>query len=205
MSDPFSSPLKRGAVESILGTQSVTIATRDAIRARLERRAGPPLVLDDEALTTLRAVCDRLIPQADSDRRVDLAARLDQSLAEGAGDGWRFDDLPTDGVVVALGMKGVDQSAQARFSSSFAALSPDRQDAVLAAVQDGSAIGEIWRALSSKRVFEELLGQLATLYYAHPYAQEAIGFIGIADAGGFHALGLNVRDPIEEAVSDALL
>ena len=198
-------PLKRGAIEVVIETTKVSHATRDALNARLAWRAGAEPALGEQALATLRAVCDRLIPQGQGRAPVDLAGRLDAALASGPGDGWRHDDLPPDREAVAVGLRGIEETAAAMFQRAFAELPPEWRDAVLARVQDGSAPGRVWATMPPKRFFEELLGQLATLYYAHPAAQEAIGFIGMADAEGFQAIGLNRRDPIEDMASDAPL
>ncbi len=205
MNASTTAPLKRGAIEAALTTPLVTDATREALRSRLDWMAPPKRVLSTAAFATLQAVCERLIPQAPDCEPIDLASRLDASLAEGRGDGWRFDDLPPDAEAIELGLVGIEQAARAMFDQAFIALSPEDEDRVLAKVQDGSAPGVVWATVPPKRVFEELLGQLATLFYAHPRAQEAIGYIGMADAEGFWALGLNQRDLVENEASDAPL
>ena len=187
-----------------MATALVTDATREALRARLDWRAPRKRWLSDDAFATLQAVCERLVPQASS-HPIDLAGRLDASLAEGRGDGWRFDDLPPDAEALERGLTGIEQTAQAMFARAFTSLAPEARDRVLTTVQDGSAPGEVWATLPPRRLFEELLGQLATLFYAQPRAQEAIGFIGMADAEGLWAMGLNRRDPVEDKASDAPL
>ena len=198
-------PLKPGAIEVVIETTRVSDATRDALRARLKWRRRTPSALGEEASATLRAVCDRLIPQGDTGEIVDLTGRLDARLAAGPGDGWRYDVLPPDREAITLGLRGIEQTAAAMFRRTFTRLPPEWRDAVLEKVQAGSAPGEVWTTMPSRRFFEELLGQLATLYYAHPAAQETIGFIGMADVEGFQAIGLNRRDPIEDMASDAPL
>ena len=206
MQNDKTAPLKPGAIERVLATDQVTPATRRAIAARL---AGPgggaPQCFDALSFATLAAICDRLIPQDDDARRIDLAAGLDAKLAQGIGDGWRYDALPADKEAMTRGVAGVDETARNQFGSGFIHLQPADQDAVLKAVQQGSAKGEIWATLPSPRFFEELLSQVTELYYSHPFAQERIGYIGMADAEGFHALDLNTRDPVEQEASLAPL
>ncbi len=199
-------PLKRGAIEHLLDTDHVTAPTRRALAARLSwAPQSGPLCFDPAAFATLEAVCGRLVPQPDPSRRVALAARLDERLAAGGGDGWRYDVLPPDRVATVQGVVGLEQTAKALFEAPFVALPSERQDRVLAAVQAGDPPGEVWRTLNAHWFFIDLLAQVTELYYAHPYAQEAIGFAGMADAQGFQALGLNRRDPVEDEASLAPL
>ena len=66
---------------------------------------------------------------------------------------------------------------------AFAALAPDRQDALLTAVQAGAPPGAAW-PFSPTRWFAELLAGLAELAYADPRVQLSIGYQGMADADG---------------------
>jgi hypothetical protein len=45
--------------------------------------------------------------------------------------------------------------------------------------------------------FEELLALVVDVYYAHPLASEEIGYIGMADAHGWQAIGLDQRETHE--------
>ena len=200
-----SSALKPGAIGVLLETTRVSGATREALKVRLAWRADTRSGLGKQALATLQAVCLRLITQGDAKQPVDLAGRLDEALTAKSGNGWRYADLPPDREAIALGLLGVEETAAALFKRPFTELPAEWRDTVLTSIQNGSAPGPIWKTMPSGRFFEELLGQLATLYYAHPAAQEAIGFIGMADVEGFQAIGLNRRDPIEDMASDAPL
>ena len=106
MHDDNTAPLKPGAIERVLTTDRVTPATRRAIAARL---AGPgqskPRCFDAESFVTLAAICERLIPQESGARRIDLGARLDAKLADGVGDGWRYDALPADREAMTRGVQ----------------------------------------------------------------------------------------------------
>ncbi len=199
-----SQSLKPGAIAAVLNTDHVTEATRAALKTRLAwSPPAEPKCFGPEDFAVLTAVCERLVPQPHPDRQVALAARLDERLAGGVGDGWRYDALPPDRIAIAQGIMGIDQTARALLHNGFCDLSPTEQDQVLCAVQQGSPPGEVWKTLDAKRFFEDLLAQVCELYYSHPYAQERIGYIGMADAQGFHALGLNRRDPVENEAYDA--
>lgn len=181
----------RGSVRDLIGTDLVTPPTRAVLRARLEPRApAPPRFFDAGSYATLRSACARLVPQPDAEQPVDLARLVDDRLADGAGDGWRYADLPPDADAYRRGLAGLDESAEAAFGASFGALDGARQDEVLRAVQRGTAPGPTWRSLPAARFFEELLAELVECYYSDPLAQEDIGYAGMADARGWEAVGL---------------
>jgi choline dehydrogenase-like flavoprotein len=165
-----------------------------------ERLAQPaessPRFFDDHAYETLRAVCVRLFPKCLA-YKINLAGCIDSRLFEGTSDGWRYDAMPSDGEAYRRGLQGLDQSAHYLFQRDFAALSADRQDAVLRAVQSGAPSGEVWQTLPASRFFEELLAEAASFYYSHPLAQEEIGYGGMADGFGWQRIGLNEREDWE--------
>ncbi|WP_240731526.1 gluconate 2-dehydrogenase subunit 3 family protein [Hymenobacter radiodurans] len=101
-----------------------------------------------------------------------------------------------------MGLGGINQAAESLFQQEFRALTPDEQASVLELVQVGEAPGEAWQTVPAVRFFEEMLAELTELYYAHPLAQEEIGYVGMADAPGWTRLGLNELEPREpEAIS----
>lgn len=197
MHEPIYPP---GTVRALIDSDLVTAPTRSALRARLGKpAAATPRFFDHHAFHTLQAVCARLIPQPERPQPVDLAGLLDARLADGASDGWRYAEMPREAVMHAHGLMGFDQTAQAGFGLAYVALSGAPQDTVLSAVQSGEAEGAVWALMNPARYFEELLAQLADIYYAHPLALEAIGYAGMADARGWHAIGLDERDAYEPA------
>jgi hypothetical protein len=42
--------------------------------------------------------------------------------------------------------------------------------------------------------FEELLVEASEIYFAHPLAQQAMGYLGMADAQGWTATGLDEEE-----------
>ncbi len=184
-----------GTVRAVLGTDLVTPATRAALTARLAPSAPFAPVLDVATIAVLEAVCARLVPQPDRAVPVDIAGDLHRKLAAGAGNGWRFDALPDDVTAMATGLAAIDARAAAMFGRRFAALGAADADAVLAAVQAGTAPG--WTGPEPKQFFEELLAGVAESYYSHPLAQEEIGYLGMADADGWADVGFGARAPHE--------
>ena len=191
-----------GSVRALLATDLVREPTRAALQARLDRPpAERPRSLPERAFPTLRAVCARLVPQPE--RRevgIDLAGAIDAKL--GKGNGWRYAAMPPDGDALRRGLSGVDETARALFGQGFDALDSANQDEVLAAIQAGRPPGATWESLPARRFFEEVLTMAVEAYYAHPLAQEEIGYAGMADAVTWTGIGLGQREA-HEPVADA--
>ena len=195
-----------GTVRALLATNLVTEATRTALQERLDALAYEPQFLEPATYDLLRAVAACLFPQPDRpDSPIELAPGVDQRLAAGHSDGWRYDVMPPDREAYRLGLGGINQAAESLFQQKFRALTLDEQAQVLQLVQEGKAPGEAWDIVPAERFFEEMLAELTELYYAHPLAQEEIGYVGMADAPGWTRLGLNELEPREpEAISPQL-
>ena len=189
----------RGTVRALLPTEHVSAATRAAVQGRLDAPAAyAPQFLAPETYALLAAVAGRLLPQPDRpEAPIALAPAVDQRLAEGRADGWRYDALPPDREAYRLGLGGIQEIAQALFQADFTALHSEQQDAVLHALASGHPPGATWVTLDAGRFFEELLAELTETYYAHPLAQEEIGYVGLADLPAWTKIGLNEREDRE--------
>ena len=186
----------------LLPTAYVSAATRAALAHRLaetERAATyVPRLLAPATYRLLEAVAARLLPQPERPVPIPLAMVIDQRLAEGRADGWRYDALPPDREAYRLGLGGVQQIAQALFGADFEQLASEKQDEVIGALAAGNPPGEVWQTMPADRFFEELLAELTETYYAHPWAQDEIGYVGYADLPGWTHIGLNQKDPREQ-------
>ncbi|MDO7850225.1 gluconate 2-dehydrogenase subunit 3 family protein [Hymenobacter convexus] len=193
-----------GTVRALLCTSHISEATRAALQARLDAPAAyVPQLLAPEAYALLEAVAARLFPQPDrADAPIPLAPAVDQRLAEGRADGWRYDALPPDREAYRLGLGGIQEIAQALFQADFIALDARQQDAVLQALADGRPPGATWATLDAGRFFEELLAELTETYYAHPLAQEEIGYVGMADLPAWTKIGLNEKEDREVVMGE---
>jgi hypothetical protein len=181
-------------VRALLLTDYVTAPTREALLARLVKApVTHPRFFTPVEFATLQAACARLIPQEDRSPPIDLAGAIDTRLATAKGNGWRYATMPPDDVAFKRGLAGLDEAADALFGSPLTDLDGPSQDAVLAQVQGDKAPGDTWRSLPAGRFFEELLAEATEFYYAHPLAQEEIGYVGMADAQGWSAIGLGER------------
>ena len=188
-----------GTVRALLSTEHVSAATRAAVQGRLDAPATyAPQLLAPETYALLEAVAARLLPQPDRpDQPIALAPTIDQRLAEGRADGWRYDALPPDRETYRLGLGGIQEIAQSLFKADFLQLQSEQQDAVLQALAEDRPPGQTWETLDAGRFFEELLAELTETYYAHPLAQEEIGYVGLADLPNWTKIGLNEREDRE--------
>jgi gluconate 2-dehydrogenase gamma chain len=192
-----------GTVRALLDTPHVSEATRAAVQARLDAPAAyAPQFLAPETYALLEAVAARLFPQPDRPQQpIPLAPAVDQRLAEGRADGWRYDALPPDREAYRLGLGGIQEIAQSQFQADFTALNAEQQDAVLQALASTTPPGNTWVTLNAGRFFEEMLAELTETYYAHPLAQEEIGYVGMADLPAWTKIGLNEKEDREVTIT----
>ena len=191
-----------GTVRALLGTPHVSAATRAALQARLNAPVYTPQLLAPETYALLEAVAARLFPQPDRpEQPIPLAPAIDQRLSEGRADGWRYDALPPDREAYRLGLGGIQEIAQSLFQADFATISAEQQDATLQALASGTPPGTTWETLDAGRFFEEMLAELTETYYAHPLAQEEIGYVGMADLPAWTKIGLNEKEDRESDLS----
>lgn len=189
----------------LIASPRVSTPTRQALAAQArEDDAGyAPQMLDAAGIETLRAMVDRIIPQSPP-RHIDLAARIDQRLARGSGDGWRFATLPADPTAYRLGLLALDRDASQRFGAPFSQLAPSQQDELLTLAAAGRCGGS--HDLTGAQLrdwFEDVCADAVRLYVAHPQTMAHLGYSGIANGGdgmpkaGFLRVGLGEREDWE--------
>ena len=194
-----------GTVRALLETDLVTEKTRQVLTERLEAKPGSPQFFSASEFSLLRKICDQLILQEPDREFIDVAGKIDERLHEGGSDGWRYDTMPPDGDAYKRGLAGVDETAVAMYHQTFQLLETSQRDDVLHQIQRAEAPGETWKSLPANRFFEELLAEATNTYYAHPIAQEEIGYVGMADVPGWQRIGLNEREerePEEVMIND---
>jgi len=188
-------------VQSKRWTPSWNQATRQAIDQRLCVPREPRFFSPTEWLT-LNAVCDRIMPQPKDRSPVPLAAFVDQKIADGRSDGYRYAEMPPQGLAWRIGLAALDMEANTSHGNDFHRLSPEQQDELLSRVQKGTVTGPGWTGLPPKLFFEHrVIPDITHAYYAHPIAWNEIGFGGPASPRGYVRMGLNRRDPWEAAAS----
>ncbi len=191
-----------GTVRALLDTDTVTPATRRVLQARMETPAEPRFFQPDEWVL-LRSIRERLIPQPDRTEPIEPEWEVDQRLWEGKTNGWRYDEFPTDGEAYRHALRAIEASVWSRYGGNWAQLTDSERDELLRNVQRGEVPHRSWGRVQPKRFFEELLAELIEVYYAHPLAQEEIGYVGMADVPGWRRIGLNEREPREPQAEKA--
>ena len=162
------------------------------------RRLGPHGSLsffNPEEEAVARALLDRLLAQ-DDEPRVPVLELIDQRLAAGATDGYRYLDMPEDAGAWRLSLAGIDSDARKRWDRGFAELTRDEQGALIEDVrqQDGS-----WHGMPAGRVFSLWTRYACDAFYSHPWAWNEIGFGGPAYPRGYKNIGFDRREPWERA------
>jgi len=158
--------------------------TAGTVLARLG--PAPPLrffTVDEEA--TARALVDRLLGQ-DSEPRVPALELMDARLADGVGEGYRYERMPEATAAWKRSIRALDDDARANGAEAFHGLSPEAQMDLIEEVQQ--AEGD-WHGMPAKRVFDLWMHYACTAFYSHPWAWNEIGFGGPAYPRGYAALG----------------
>ena len=106
----------RGTVRALLadGTDLVTPPTRKALEARLaDTPSGPPRFFDAADFATLQDACQRLLPTVEGCPAPEtFAYAIDTRLADGKGNGWRYDTLPPDSEAYRQGLQALREGRQ---------------------------------------------------------------------------------------------
>jgi hypothetical protein len=174
--------------------------TRQVIDRRLAIDPNRHLFFTDEEWPTIRAACDRIVPQTVArPRRVPLAAMLDEKLHMNSGDGYRHAELPPMREAWRRALAALDAEAKLAHGRRFHDLGPLEQDDALKAVQDGRVRdNRAWHDPPPKSFFKNcVLHDLISLYYAHPTSWNEIGYGGPASPRGYVRMNYNRRDPWE--------
>jgi hypothetical protein len=171
-------------------------ATRAVVRARL---GDPPPMrfFTASEQPTLRALCDVATGQ-DVEPRVPVAEMVDEKLAAGRLDGFRYADMPKDPDTWRLMLRGLDESAARSGAESFAACNTEQQEAIFAAFAKASLHGGVWDELNVSRAFSVCMRAILASFYSHPWAWNEIGYGGPAYPQGYMRMGpTSVLEPHE--------
>ncbi len=167
--------------------------TRDVVMARLEQ-PGPLRFFDSAEEPILRAFCDVTTGQ-DREPRVPVAESVDAKLADGLLDGFQYADMPDDREVWHLVLRGLDHTAGALFSTSFARCGLESQEQIVAEFADGTLTGGPWDQVNVARAWSVCMRAILSGFYSHPWAWNEIGFGGPAYPRGYMRTGAD--NPIE--------
>ncbi len=118
-------------------------------------------VLTAPQVALLEAIAEQIIPR-DQDpgaREAGAVHYIDRVLA-----GEQSYRMP----LYVAGLEALDRSSQAMFGASFIRLSFDQQTAVLKAVEQGKAPGEMWKKVSSMDFFATVWNHVLEGFYGPP-------------------------------------
>jgi len=162
-------------------------------------RLGPPAPLrffTQAEGVTAATLMDRLLGQ-DAEPRLNLVAVVDTRLARSVTDGWRYADMPHDGVAWRASLAALDDDARGAHGGPFADLDVEIQRDVVQSVQD--RIDQVWHGLPARHVWSLWTRYACAAFYSHPWAWNEIGFGGPAYPRGYKNVGLDAREPWERS------
>lgn len=181
----------------LLHTDLVTKKTQQVLVDRIDEKETLPLFFTAYQYNILTIVCDLLMAQNAAERICNPAIAIDKRLAAGKADGWRYDTMPDDRIAYISGIDGIEEFAFGMFKKPFHKLYLSDQLYLLDKIQKGETIGNNWKKIIPALFFEDLLTEVTAIFYSHPYSQQQIGFVGMADANGWYNISLNSKDAIE--------
>lgn len=147
---------------------------------------------------TLRALLDLLLAQYD-DPKVPVAELIDQRLAAGETDGWRYEDMPEDGDAWKKSLAALDRVALNRHSRRFGQLEVAEQADLVQDVQDAKE----WEGFAAGHLWSLWTRYACAAFYSHPWAWNEIGFSGPAYPRGYKNMGIGKREGWEVPEEDA--
>ena len=175
--------------------------TREVIAERLNIGPETHHFFTDEEWPTLKAICERIVPQpANRPGWIPVAALVDNKLHTGEQDGYRNAKLPEQGEAWRRGLKALDVEARCAFSARFHELGDWAQDRILCQAEAGALKDPAWGDMPCKLFFSQrLIDDIVKSYYGHPTAWSEIGWGGPASPRGYVRMDFNRRDPWEAA------
>lgn len=175
-------------------------ATRNLVVGRVEKVPQISFFTPEEA-RLMQAILDRILPQDDRDEahKIPILPYIDERLATGRINGYRYEHMPPDEEAYRLGLQGIDAIARHLHKRPFVELEPLGQDQVLLTLHDGKppAGDAIWQRVSVKHFWILFLHDAAQVYYAHPYAWDEVGYGGPAYPRGYIRLENGRPEPWE--------
>lgn len=155
----------------------------------------------EEELLTITAICDRILPQDDRtpERKIPIVPFIDERLHKNQIDGYRFADMPPDRDAYRMGIRAIDETARKIHQQPFVDLDPLKQEFILKSIHDGKKLAahDIWEKMSIDRFWHLLVGDCVSVYYAHPWAWDEIGFGGPAYPRAYTRLEGGLPEPWE--------
>ena len=123
-----------------------------------ERLATPrePRFFDAVQWLALTHLCRCIVPQADAEPTVPLAALVDAKLVKNTGDGYRDARLPPSRDAWRTGLAALDAESRAQFGLPFASIVEPRSNiALLGTDATRRYANDAWQGMPSKLFFEK--------------------------------------------------
>ena len=174
--------------------------TRGVIEQRVSEKKPIRFFTPAEAMTML-AVVDRILPQDDrtDERRIPILPDIDERLYENKLDGYRFEDMPPDQEVYKIAATAFEEMAQKLNGQTFHELSVREQEEILRSIHRAKpqAAQSLWKKMNIERFWTMLVTDVVSIYYAHPWAWDEIGYGGPAYPRGYMRLEEGEPEPWE--------
>ena len=175
-------------------------ATRNVVEKRVNE--VPPIrFFTAGELAAITAACNRILPQSDRapERRIPIVNYIDDRLFANRIHGYRFEGMPSDQEAYRLLVEALNETAMKLHSSLFAELDGLKQDGILKSIHDGEILAahQIWQRMAIHRVWELLVQDCISAYYAHPWAWDEIGYGGPAYPRAYMRLEGGMAEPWE--------
>jgi hypothetical protein len=164
--------------------------TREVVLQRLH--SVPPFeFFSDAEVRVLQPFVDVVMAQ-DEEPKIPVLNFIDEKLAKGARDGYRYFVLPDDDELWRLVARGLE-------TAGFADASRARQQAFVDAFSRAKLHGEPWSELNVAFAWEIVHRDILAAFYSHPWAWNEIGFGGPAYPRGYSRFGSpHLRDSERE-------
>ena len=144
---------------------------------------------------TLTAFCDDVLAQ-DCEPRIPVLAFVDAKHAAGKTEGYRYAGMPPDRETWRLVARGLDEAAGGG-AGVFAEIDADARGKIVDAFASGELEGGAWAELDVSRAWSVVTRDCLSVFYAHPWAWNEIGFGGPAYPRGYARLGVGVSEAWE--------
>ena len=173
--------------------------TRELVTKRVEAVPAFSFFRPDE-IEVLQPFVDVVMAQ-DEEPRIPVLNFIDEKLAKGSRDGYRYFVLPDDDELWRLVARGLH-------AAGFAGMTHDARQQFVEDFSQAKLHGEPWSQVNVAFAWEIVHRDVLTAFYSHPWAWNEIGFGGPAYPRGYSRFGSphlpeSEREPWEgrEAVS----
>jgi gluconate 2-dehydrogenase gamma chain len=166
----------------ILSNSTLAERVSPVTRHVLEQRAEPivaPQYLSAELYATLQQVIAVILPQDAIGTSVDIAAAIDQRLAQDKSSGWRFADLPRDGEAYRVGLTIFAAMLAQTPMKQLDHMPQSAREGYLRCIANGDIDGHARFPLSKWLLLVKT--DTVKTWLSHPSAMQKIDYAGFAD------------------------